>query len=127
MSDATPPPPPSGQFPPAPTPPPTPPGPSSAGPAAPTSDKSLIARIFDLSFSEYITPSIIKIVFVVGIIMSGFVSLAVFAGFASRGGGGVVLGLIFAPVVFFFYVLIARVVSEVYLILFRIEENTRPR
>jgi hypothetical protein len=32
---------------------------------------------------------------------------------------------VFAPLVFFVYVLFARVLSEVYLILFRIEENTR--
>ena len=36
-----------------------------------------------------------------------------------------VAGIVIAPLIFFFYVLMARVFSEIYLILFRIEENTR--
>ena len=43
----------------------------------------------------------------------------------SSDGGSVVAGLVVAPLAFFVYVLFARVLSEVYLILFRIEENTR--
>lgn len=83
--------------------------------------------MFDLSFSEFITPSLIKIIFIIGIVMSGFAAVAIFAVLASEGGGGVVLGLILAPLVFFIYVLMARVLAEVYLILFKIEENTRSR
>ena len=48
--------------------------------------------------------------------------------FAATGEAIVILlGLIFAVVIFFFSVLYARVVAEVFLILFRIEENTRNR
>ena len=36
-----------------------------------------------------------------------------------------VVGIVVAPLIFFVYVLFARVFSELYLILFRIEENTR--
>ena len=81
--------------------------------------------MFDLSFSEFITPSIIKVIFVVGIVMSAVAALFVLIAFAASGGGGVVLGIILAPLVFFVYVLMARVLSEIYLIVFKIEENTR--
>jgi hypothetical protein len=103
-----------------------PPPPPPIPPAVPaSSSKGLLGRVFDLSFREFVTPSIIKIIFVIGIVLSGLFAIAVFAAFAARGGGGVVLGLILAPLVFFVYVLVARVLSELYLLLFRIEENTR--
>ena len=103
----------------SPTPPPAPvPGPAAA-------PKGFFGRLFHLSLNEFVTPSIIKLIFIVGIVIAALMSLAVFATFASQGGGAVLAGLVFAPLVFFVYVLFARVLSEVYLILFRIEENTR--
>jgi hypothetical protein len=102
-----------------------PPPPSAPTPSPSSSPKGFFARLFDLSFSEFVTPSIIKVIFIVGIVLAGLMSLVVFAAFANQGGGAVVAGIVFAPLVFFVYVLFARVLSEVYLILFRIEENTR--
>jgi hypothetical protein len=102
--------------------------PSSPPPSPPvttTSSKSFLGRLFDLSFSEFITPSIIKIIFIVGIAFAGLAALLVFASFVNQGGGATVLGILIAPLVFFVYVLFARVLAEVYLILFKIEENTR--
>jgi hypothetical protein len=104
-------------------PPPLPP--ASPTPTPASSSKGFFGRLFDLSFNEFVTPSIIKLIFIVGIVLAALMSLVVFAGFASQGGGGVLAGIVFGPLVFFVYVLFARVLSEVYLILFRIEENTR--
>lgn len=81
--------------------------------------------MFDLSFSEFVTPSIIKVIFVIGLVVAALASLFTLIAFVSQGGGMVVVGLLLAPLVFFIYALMARVLSEVYLILFRIEENTR--
>lgn len=105
---------------------PTPPTPPPPATPATSSTKGLVGRVFDLSFSEFVTPSVVKVLFVLGIIGAGLISLFVFIGFASQGGGAAVVGIILAPLIFAFYVLIARVVSELYLLLFRIEENTRP-
>jgi hypothetical protein len=104
--------------------------PPSLPPAAPTpasasTQKGFFGRLFDLSFTEFVTPSIIKVIFIVGIVLAALMSLLVFATFANQGGGAIVAGNVFAPLVFFVYVLFARVLSEVYLVLFRIEENTR--
>ena len=106
-----------------PPPPDTPQAPSATPASGP--ERGFFARLFDLSFSEFVTPSIIKVIFIVGIVLAGLMSLFVFAAFANQGGGAIVAGLVLAPLVFFVYVLFARVLSEVYLILFRIEENTR--
>jgi len=89
------------------------------------SPKGFFGRLFDLSFTEFVTPSIIKVIFIVGIVLAALMSLLVFVAFANQGGGAIVAGIVIAPLVFFVYVLFARVLSEVYLILFRIEENTR--
>jgi hypothetical protein len=104
-------------------PPPLPPTTPTAPPAS--SQKGFFGRLFDLSFNEFVTPSIIKVIFIVGIVLAALMSLFVFAAFANQGGGAIAAGIVFAPLVFFVYVLFARVLSEVYLILFRIEENTR--
>lgn len=101
------------------------PPPPPAGEPAPAPQKGFSTRIFDLSFSEFVTPSLIKVIFVIGIIGAGLMSVLVFVAFASQGGGSVVAGIVVAPLIFFVYVLFARVLSELYLILFRIEENTR--
>jgi len=109
-----------------PPPPPSPsPPPSAPEPAVPQNTKGFVARIFDLSFSEFVTPSLIKIIFVIGIVFAALMALFTFIAFANQGEGAVVAGIVIAPLVFFIYVLMARVFSELYLILFRIEENTR--
>ena len=103
---------------PAPVPPPAP-----SGGATPS--KGLVGRVFDLSFSEFVTPSIIKFIFVIGVILAGLGSLAILIGVASQGGGAILAALIVAPLVFLLYVLFIRVMCELYILLFRIEENTR--
>lgn len=120
MSDAPPPPPPQSSPPPGPG--PTPPSGSSG-----SSNKSLFSRVFDLSFKEFVTPSIIKVIFVLGVILAGLFALAILVSFASQGGGAVVVGLIVAPLLFIIYTLFVRVMCEIYILLFRIEENTRQR
>jgi hypothetical protein len=96
-------------------------------PSPDSSNKSLISRVFDLSFSEFVTPSIIKVIFVLGVVLAGLVSLAILISFISQGGGAIVVGLILAPLIFMIYTLFVRVMCEIYILLFRIEENTRSR
>ena len=84
-----------------------------------------MGRLFDLSFSSFVTPSIVKVIFVVGVVFASIAAFGIFIGLAQGGGGAVVLGLIVAPLLWFFYVLMIRVMCEIYLVVFRIEENTR--
>lgn len=108
--------------------PPPPPSPTPSQPPPPsssTTSKGFFGRLFDLSFSEFITPSLIKVIYVLGIVLAGLAALFVLVAFANAGDGGIVIGIIVAPLVFMLYVLLARVFAEIYLILFKIEENTR--
>lgn len=107
------------------------PGPSpipSAQPLGATGSgeqKSFFARLFDTSFTSFITPSIIKVLFILGIILISVASLfLLIAGAASAGDGGIVL-VILAPIYWLFGVVYTRVLLEVIIVFFRIEANTR--
>ena len=83
-----------------------------------------ISSLFDLSFSSFITPKLIKVLFVISIVLAAFGSLfVVMTGFQAGGVfGGLGALLIVAPLVFFFYVMYARVVMEVLIVIFRCSE-----
>ena len=86
--------------------------------------KGIIGTLFDLSFTEFVTTRVIKVLFVIGIVFAaiGAVGLIV-GGFA----GGAVKGLvclILSPLVFLLYVLLARIWCELIIVMFRIAENT---
>lgn len=88
-------------------------------------EKGFFARLFDLSFSEFVTTKIIKVLYVIGIIVSVIGGASVMFGmFATKTFWGIVGGLIAGPVLFLLYVILARVWMEVLIVLFRIAENT---
>lgn len=82
------------------------------------------ARLFDTSFSEFVTPKIISVIFVLSIIMAGIGALGIFIGLASSGGLGVLFGLESGILTFLIYVIVARVGLEAVVALFKIAENT---
>ena len=88
-------------------------------------EKGFFGRLFDLSFNEFITTKIIKVLYVIAIIGSAIGALFILGGlFATRTFGGVLMGLVLAPVVFVLYVILARIWLETLIVLFRIAENT---
>lgn len=92
--------------------------------SAPT--RGFLARLFDLSFTEFITPSIVKLIFIIGIIVSAIYALFILVAAGASGSGAIFfLGLIFSVFFFFISVLWSRVAAEIAVIFFRIEENTR--
>jgi len=121
--------------PPVPTPPTAPTAPTAQGPAptapgpAPTGSSStngagFFARLFDVSMKSFITPSIIKVLFVLGLVVISIFSLILLIAGTQAEDGGVVL-ILLAPLYWFIGVLYLRVILEVIVVLFRIEENTR--
>jgi len=84
-----------------------------------------VASLFDLSFTEFVTTRIIKLLFVLAIIGSAIGALGiVIAGFSSDSTAAGVLALLFSPVVFLLYVLLSRIWLELLIVVFRIAENT---
>jgi hypothetical protein len=82
-----------------------------------------LSSLFDLSFSTFITTKLIKVLFVISIAVAAFCSLAlVVSGFISSSLAGILMLLIGAPLLFFFYVIYARVMMEVLIVVFRSSE-----
>ena len=81
--------------------------------------------MFDLSFTTFVTPSIIRILFLVGVVMISLASIGVFFAIARAGGAAVLAAIVITPLFWFAYVLFFRVMCEIFLVLFRIESNTR--
>ncbi|WP_041464154.1 DUF4282 domain-containing protein [Pelodictyon luteolum] len=88
---------------------------------------SLMGKLFDFSFKEFITLQIIKYLYIMGIVFAAITALStVGAGFATMqysfwsGLGGILM----APVVFFLLLLIVRLLLEALVATFRIAENT---
>lgn len=90
-----------------------------------TAKKGFFGSLFDLSFTEFVTTRIIHVLYIFAIVVAGLGALGIIgSGFASRSGAGIVGALILAPLMFLFWVLLARVWLEVIIVAFRIAENT---
>lgn len=81
-------------------------------------------RLYDFSFSEFVTPKIISSLFGIGIVAAAF-GVFLFIGWGFRVGGFFfgLLCLILSPLVFVVYTIILRVGMEITIILFRIADH----
>lgn len=83
-----------------------------------------VLSIFDWGFKKFVTVSIVKILYILGIVVISFVSLAlILTGFRS----GFMFGLgalLTVPILYVIWVLSLRVYLELIVALFRIAENT---
>lgn len=86
-------------------------------------DRGFLASLFDLSFNEFITTRLIKVIFVLGIVIAGLLSFSMFVGGASQGFFPFLMMLIVAPLLFLVYVVVLRVWLELVIVIFRIAEN----
>ena len=88
-------------------------------------DKGFFGRLFDLSFNEFITTKIITVLYVCAMIGAGVWGLVIlFGGFATKSFGGILAGLVLAPIAFLVATILSRVWLETLIVLFRIAENT---
>jgi hypothetical protein len=84
-------------------------------------NKSFLGSLFDFSFSSFITPKIIKVLFVIGLVLVLLLTLfyIIFA-FISNIAFGVVV-LILSPIIFLLYMLVVRIYLELLIVIFRIQ------
>lgn len=88
-------------------------------------ERGFFASLFDFSFSSFITIRLIKVIYALFIAGSAvFALLFVASAFRASALFGLFVLLIVAPVLFFFYVILARVYLELVVAIFRIAENT---
>ncbi len=87
--------------------------------------KGFFGSLFDLSFSDFITTKILKLLYILAIIGAGIGALMVVIGGFQSGSGAVgIFSLIIAPIIFMLYVILARMWLELIIVIFRIAENT---
>jgi hypothetical protein len=90
----------------------------------PTEEGPFLSRLFDFTFTHFVTPSLIKILYILSLVAIGLGFLViVIVGFTQGFLNG--LGaLIFAGIGAMIYVILARLWLEIVIVLFRIEEYT---
>ena len=106
-------------------------------------EKGFFGSLFDLSFKNFVTPKLIKILFIISlallVIAYIWIAIAIFTGGGGyevsadgtleEEGGDTALGilwlLVLGPIALFFYTLLYRVFFELIIVLFRIFENSR--
>lgn len=108
---------------PGPTPQPAPQNPT-------TSAGGFFKALFDLSFNHFVTPTIVKIVYLVGLVLIGLFTLVMFFSAFSQFGGGFgkspFLGLVMlvgAPLLGVFYLAFFRMSLELYYAVIRLSED----
>jgi len=88
-------------------------------------NSGFLQSLFDLSFTEFVTTKIIKLLFVLGVAVCGLGAVMVFfSGLAMKSFFGVLVAFIGAPLAFLVYVLLLRIWLELVIVIFRIAENT---
>jgi hypothetical protein len=93
--------------------------------ASNSQQKSFFASLFDFGFTSFITLRFLKVIYTILVVLILFVgAIALIVGLASGSAAGVLLGLILAPLLTLFYLIMARVWLEVIAMFFRIGDNT---
>lgn len=88
-------------------------------------DRGFFGRLFDLSFSEFITTSVVRFLYVLLLIVIAIGYLvAIITGFANSFGRGLLM-IVVGAVGALLYILFARIWMEILIVVFRIAENTQ--
>ncbi len=88
-------------------------------------EKGLIGRLFDFSFTEFVTAKVIPVLFGITIVLQAIAVLTMIGGAFKSGFGRGLLTLILSPVIYLLMVLMARIWCELVIVAFKIAENTR--
>lgn len=87
--------------------------------------RNFLAKLFDFSFSEFVAIQIIGIIYILGLVGAGLVTLAIVAGGFNNGALSGLIALIISPVLFLLYSILVRVGLEGFVATIRTAENTR--
>ena len=85
-----------------------------------------LSKLFDLSFTSFITPSIVKIVYVIAMLLIalGWFGYSV-VGFARSPALGLLILVVIGPILSLVYLVIVRISLELYLAVIRLAEDVR--
>ena len=88
--------------------------------------RGFFSSLFDYSFTSFVTPRIIKVLYVLAtIVISLWTLLLVLAAFNVSSGAGVAMLVIGGPLIFLISMIYARVFLELVIVFFRINGNVQ--
>ena len=88
-------------------------------------ENNFLKSLFDMSFNDFITTKIVKILYIICIAVSAIIGLMIiFSGFATNSGAMGVFFLILGPVVAIINIIVSRVWLELIMVIFKIAQNT---
>lgn len=91
-----------------------------------SSQAGFIASLFDFRFDSFVTPRVVRVVYVIAMIMIALSALGflLFA-FKISIGFGIITLFILCPLYFFLYVALWRIALELIMVIFRIGDDVR--
>ena len=101
------------------------PGPGVAS-STPNS-KGFFAALFDFSFSHFITPMIVKAVYILAVVALGLLWVVLLLGALSQSAASGLLVLVLGPVVILIYLAFIRMTLEFYLAIVRMSQDVHQR
>lgn len=107
--------------------PPAPPYGAGSQPPSAADAKGFFGALFDVSFSTFITPMIVKFVYVLAMVGIVLVWLVLLYGFFSQSIGLGLLWLILGPILMLVYLAFVRMTLEFYLAITRMSEDIHRR
>lgn len=85
--------------------------------------KGFFGKIFDFSFEEFVTPTIIRVIYGILLVMISLGTISgVIVSFTQSGAGSIIATLIFVAIASVLSLILARVYMEVVIVIFRIAE-----
>jgi hypothetical protein len=99
--------------------------PSAPAPASNGSgQKGFLGSLFDVSFSSFVTPTIIKVVYILVMILGGLGALGFVAeGFAVSVIFGIITLIIIAPLIYIVELALWRIALEIFMVIFRMSDD----
>jgi hypothetical protein len=104
-----------------------PPGPGGGYGGAPPAQKSPFSALFDLSFTTFATPALIKLLYIMGMVLLGIAWIGyTIVGFTVNAGLGL-LALVLGGVLVLFYLAFLRLMMEFFFAVVRMSEDIHKR
>jgi hypothetical protein len=101
-------------------------GQPSPRPQVSGSSTSFLSALFDFSFSSFVTPKVIKVLYILIMILAGLTAAGfIISAFAASPTLGLITLIIIAPLFFFITIALYRILLEFFMVIFRMAEDIR--
>ncbi|MGZ5404402.1 MAG: DUF4282 domain-containing protein [Nocardioides sp.] len=97
------------------------------GPGVPPAGKGFFGALFDFSFEFFVTPMIVKVVYIVSIVGLATTWLVFLAASFSQGAGAGLIVLLLGPIAILLYLCLIRMTLEFYLAVTRMSQDIHHR